>query len=71
MTCIGEIVGLHKMTRSWNIRGLAGQLQLGRDTWTFSGESLHIWPYPQNVTDKTKDKLKVKNSVSRENVVDI
>ena len=55
------------MTRSLRIRGLPGQLQLGRESRTFSDEGPATWPYPQDLTDKSQGNLTGKKLVSREN----
>ncbi|KJD25012.1 hypothetical protein TM44_08590 [Campylobacter jejuni subsp. jejuni] len=55
------------MTRSLRIRGLPGQLQLGRESRTFSGEGPATWPSPQDIRDKSQGNLTGKKPVSREN----
>ena len=55
------------MTRSLHIRGLPGQLQLGRESRTFSVEGPAIWPYPIDIRDKSQGNLTGKIPVSREN----
>ena len=55
------------MTRSLRIRGLPGELQLGRESRTFCGEGPATWPSPQDIRDKSLGNLTGKKPVSREN----
>src|SRR3712207_916199 len=55
------------MTRSLRIRGLPGQLQLGRESRTFSGEGPPTWPSTQDIRDNTQGNLTGKKPASREN----
>src|SRR3712207_5539339 len=55
------------MTRSLRLRGWPGQLQLGRESRTFSGEGPPTWPSTQDIRDTTQDNLTGKKPVSREN----
>src|SRR3712207_8413025 len=55
------------MTRSLRIRGLPGQLQLGRESRTFSGEGPPTWPSTQDIRDDTQGNLTGKKPASREN----
>src|SRR3712207_7588176 len=55
------------MTRSLRIRGLPGQLQLGRESRTFCGEGPPTWPSSQDIRDNTKGNLTGKKPASREN----
>ena len=55
------------MTRSLRIRGLPGQLQLGRESRTFSGEVPATWPSSQDIRDKSQGNLTGKKTVYREN----
>src|SRR3712207_8764144 len=55
------------MTRSLRIRGLPGQLQLGRESRTFSGEGPPTWPSSQDLRDITQGNLTGKKPASREN----
>src|SRR3712207_4478540 len=55
------------MTRSLRITGLPGQLQLGRESRTFSGEGPPTWPSTQDIRDNTQGNLTGKEPASREN----
>ena len=55
------------MKRSLCIRGLPGQLQLGREARTFCGEGPATLPSPQDIRDKSPGNLSGKKPVSREN----
>src|SRR3712207_9528160 len=55
------------MTRSLRIRGLPGQLQLGRESRTFSGECPPTWPSTQDIRDNTQGNLTGQKPASREN----
>ncbi|WP_220492984.1 hypothetical protein, partial [Klebsiella pneumoniae] len=57
-----------EMTPSLRMRGLSGQLQLGRDSRTFSGEGPPTWPSTHDIRETTQDNLTGKKPVSRENV---
>ena len=55
------------MTRSLRIRGLPGQLQLARESRTFSGEGPATCTSPQGIRDKSQGNLTGKKPVSMEN----
>src|SRR3712207_7919462 len=54
------------MTRSLRIRGLPGQLQLGRESRTFSGEGPPTWTSTQDIRDNTQGNLTGEKPASRE-----
>ena len=62
-----DLAVFQEMTRSLCIRGLPGQLQLGRESRTFSGECPATWTYTQGIRDKSQGNLTGKKPVSREN----
>ena len=62
-----DLAECYEMTRSLRIRVLPGQLQLGRESRTFSGEGTATWHSPRDIRDKSQGNLTGKKPVSREN----